>query len=213
MVQQTQGEANRLDIRPETPADHAAVEALTREAFWNVYRPGCVEHYLLHRLRGSPGYLPHMHLLALEGEAIVGSIVYSRSRVQGAEGTGWDALTFGPLSVLPGRQRQGIGSALVRHTLALAREAGERAVIILGSPAYYGRFGFGPAEQYGLTLPDGSSFDAFMALPLYPGALAGVRGIYREDAAFQGIDDAAVEAYDRGFAPKEKLKLPGQLFQ
>ena len=201
-----------LRLRPETPADYAAVELLTREAFWNVYRPGCVEHYLLHRLRHSPGYLPDMHMLAVAGEDIVGSIVYSRSRIEGPQGQAWNTLTFGPLSVRPACQRQGIGGALVRHTLQMARAEGERAVLIFGSPDYYGRFGFVPASRYGITLPDGGGFDAFMALPLYKGALDGVRGIFREDAAFEGIDDASVEAYDRGFPPREKLKLPGQIF-
>jgi len=201
-----------LMMRPETPADYAAVERLTREAFWNVYRPGCVEHYLLHRLRDSAGYLPQMHTLAVAGDDIAGSIVYSRSRVEGLDGRAWDTLTFGPLSVVPARQRQGIGSALVRHTLTIAREAGERAVLIFGSPDYYGRFGFVPASRHGITLPDGSSMDAFMALPLYPGALDGVLGVFREDAAFGGIRDDAVDAYDEAFPPKVKMTLPGQIF-
>lgn len=201
-----------LMMRLETPADYAAVEHLTREAFWNVYRPGCVEHYLLHRLRDSAGYLSQLHMLAIAGDDIVGSIVYSRSRVEGQDGRAWDTLTFGPLSVLPTRQRQGIGSALVRHTLAMAYEAGERAVLIFGSPDYYGRFGFVPASRHGITLPDGSSLDAFMALPLYPGSLDGVHGVYREDAAFGAISDEAVDAYDQTFPPKVKMTLPGQLF-
>ncbi len=200
-----------LHLRPEGPADYAAVEFLTREAFWNVYKPGCDEHYLLHQLRRSPGYLPALHLLALQGEQIVGSIVYSRSHIEGADGRFTDTLTFGPLSVLPAWQGQGIGSRLVLRTLDMARQQGERAVLIMGHPAYYHRFGFRPAADYGIVLPGGSSPPPFMALELYPGALQGVSGIFREDEAFLDISEEAVEAFDRAFPPRVKERRPGQL--
>ncbi len=201
----------KLLLRPEMPEDYAQVEAMTREAFWNVYRPGCVEHYLLHILRDSEGYLPDLHIVAeLEGE-IVGSIVYSRSGVMSEAGERLRTLTFGPLTVLPSHQRRGIGSRLIEATLGMARELGEAAVIITGSPDYYQRFGFQAAGHYGICLSDRSSPDYLMALPLYEGALDGRGGVYREDAAFEGLDLQAVQMFDRGFPKKEKLVLPGQL--
>ena len=202
-----------LTIRQETPADYAAVEALTREAFWNVYAPGCSEHYLLHRLRGSKGYLPELHLLALEGGEILGSIVFSRAQVHAADGSSAPVLCFGPLSVLPACQRQGIGSMLVKEGIRRAQQMGERAVIIYGNPAYYQRFGFRPASDFGISTAEGENFSAFMALPLYEGALEGIRGRFQEDAAFSNIADADVEAYDQRFPMKHKQKLPGQLRQ
>ncbi len=200
-----------FSLRPEEPRDHAEVEHLTREAFWNVHEPGCVEHYLLHILRDSPGYLPDLHYLAVTAEQIVGSIVYSRCTVVADSGERWPLLTFGPLSVLPAYQRRGIGSALIGHTLALARERGERAIILFGNPTYYGRFGFRPSADYSITLPDGSSFDAFQTLELYPGALAGIGGRYYHDEAFEGLDAERVDAFDASFPPKIKQRLPGQL--
>lgn len=201
----------RIDLRPETEADYAAVEALTREAFWNVYRPGCFEHYLLHILRESGGYLPGLHLVAGKEGEIVGSIVYSRSRVEKEDGKTIDTLTFGPISVHPKAQRQGIGSLLIRRSLDMARQMGERAVIITGSPDYYHRFGFRPAGDFGITFPDRSSPPHLMALELYQDALLGTGGVYREDAAFGKLDPAAVEAFDSRYPYKEKLVLPGQL--
>lgn len=200
-----------LILRPEEPRDHRAVEALTREAFWNVYRSGCAEHYLLHILRESKGYLPGLHMVAEDDGNIIGSIVYSRSGILRPEGEHIDTLTFGPLSVHPARQRQGIGSLLIKRTLALAAGKGERAVIITGSPGYYARFGFRPAESFGITLPDAGSPPYLMALELYRGALEGAGGVFHEDAAFGRLDMQAVADFDRRFPYREKLVLPGQL--
>lgn len=201
-----------ISLRLEEPSDYAEVENLTREAFWNKYAPGCTEHYLLHILRESPGYVPDLHFVAAMGDQIVGSIVYSRCTVVADNGERWPMLTFGPISVWPKYQRQGIGSALIEHTTGLARERGERAVIICGSPDYYGRFGFRPSACYGITMPDGGSFDAFQALELHPGAISGVNGRYYQDKAFERLDSASVAAFDASFPPKIKLRLPGQLW-
>ena len=203
---------NRLRLRAETPEDHQAVEHLTREAFWNVYRPGCVEHYLLHHMRLSPAYMQDMHTLALEGNQPVGSIVYSRAWVKHQDGAAAEVLTLGPLSVLPAWQRKGVGSLLMGYTLALARHRGERGVLLMGDPAYYSRFGFRPAADFGLTLPDGTAPGVFQALELYPHAFDGVRGAWQLPPVFDDPDPEALAAYDAAFPPKEKRKLPGQLF-
>ena len=200
-----------LILRPEEPRDHRAVEALTREAFWNVYRPGCAEHYLLHILRDSKGYLPGLHIVAEDDGNIVGSIVYSRSKIKRQKEASLDTLSFGPLSVHPARQGQGIGSLLVRRTLAMAADMGEWAVIITGSPGYYARFGFSSATGFGITLPDASSPPYLMALELRPRALAGIGGVFYEDEAFDRLDMQSVADFDRRFPPREKLVLPGQL--
>ena len=119
----------RLDLRPETEADFRAVEETTREAFWNLHAPGCLEHYLVHVLRDHADFLPDLSFVAAHGAEIVGSIFYSRSRVETTP-----TVTFGPLSVLPVYQRRGVGTALVEHTTALCREKGLRAVLIYGDP-------------------------------------------------------------------------------
>jgi predicted N-acetyltransferase YhbS len=197
-------------LRLEEPRDYSEVEHLVREAFWNVYQPGCDEHYLLHLLRDSAGYILEMHFVAVYEGQIIGSIVYSCSRVVDDDGLEWSALTFGPLSVLPEYQRKGIGSALIRHTVSLAEQNGERAIIIFGNPAYYSRFGFRPSSDFGITLPDGNTFDAFQTLELRPGGLGGMRGKFYADEIFSELDPDKVAAFDSAFPEKEKLRLPGQ---
>lgn len=203
---------NRVRLRAETPEDYQAVEQLTREAFWNVYRPGCVEHFLLHKMRGSPAYLKDMHTLAMDGKQPVGSIVYTRAWVKHPDGAAQEVLTLGPLSVLPAWQRQGVGSLLMGYTLAMARHLGERGVLLMGDPAYYGRFGFRPAADFGITLPDGTAPQVFQALELYPDALQGVQGTWHLAPLFDDPEPEALDAYDTAFPPKEKRKLPRQLF-
>lgn len=197
-------------LRLEEPLDYSEVEHLVREAFWNLYQPGCDEHYLLHLLRDSAGYMPELHFVAVDGGHIIGSIVYSRSKVVDDGGNEWPALTFGPLSVLPDYQRKGIGSALIHHTVSLAEQNGERAIIIFGNPAYYSRFGFRPSSDFDITLPDGNTFDAFQTLELHSGALDGVHGKYYADETFSELDPDKVAAFDSAFPEKEKLRLPGQ---
>lgn len=199
----------KLTLRNETPNDYRAVEELLRDAFWDVYAPGCTEHFVAHRLRASASFVPQLDFVALQGGRIIGSILYSRAQVTGPQGSD-EILTFGPLGVLPALQGQGVGSALIRHTLPLAAALHYRAVIIYGNPAYYGRFGFRNAAQFGITTADGANFDAFMALELTPGALAGISGHFLEDAAFEP-DDAAFLQYDAAFPPREKHVTDTQL--
>ena len=192
-----------ISLRLEQPADHRAVEELTREAFWNQHVPGCDEHYFLHVLRGDPAFLPELSFVAQQEGQLVGHIAYSRSAVTGAQGVCHPAITFGPLSVLPAYQRKGVGSALVFHTLALAREMGHSAVFIYGDPRYYCRFGFRPAERFGVAASDGSFAVALLGLPLQKDGLAGVTGRFSEAACFD-MEPAGFDAYDATFPPKEK---------
>ena len=96
--------------------------------------------------------------------------------------------TFGPVSVLPKYQRNGVGSDLTHQTLYAAREFGHRAVLIFGHEHYYPRFGFRPASDFGITTADGKNFPAFMVLPLYDGALDGVHGRLICDALYTTLD-------------------------
>lgn len=197
--------------RTETEDDFDQVEFLTREAFWNVYQPGCEEHYILHVLRGTPAVIPELNLVCEAGGRIVGHIFYTRSRVLSDGGGCFPVITFGPISVHPDMQGRGIGSALIRKTLARAAEMGFSGVVITGNPAYYGRFGFRPASDFGIVYEDGSSFPALMALELPPGGLSGVKGRVSFDPAFTLIDPEELDRFDAQFPHKEKKKLPGQL--
>lgn len=191
-----------LSLRPEEASDHRAVEVLTREAFWGTEGPGCNEHLLVHRLREAPSFVPELAWVAEDDGVLLGHVVYSRAQVVGPD-RAWDVLTFGPLSVLPERQASGVGSALVRHTLAEAARLGHRAVVVYGHPDYYPRFGFRRGADVGITAPGGATFDALMALALVDGGLDGVRGEFHEDPAFHSLDESDVAAFDATFSPKE----------
>ena len=198
-----------LLIRPERPEDFYETEYMTQKAFWNLYNPGCNEHLLVRKLRTDPAYVPELSRVAELDGSIVGTIMYSRSRVVDGETT-HDLLTFGPLCVEPALQKTGIGGALLKATLQLARDAGHRGIIIFGETGYYPRFGFVPCEHFGITTADGKNFDAFMGLELFPGAFKDVHGKFHEAEVFENLPDAEVEEFNKQFPYMEKLRLPGQ---
>lgn len=199
-----------ITLRPELPSDHRAVELLTREAFWGTEMPRCTEHLLVRRLRDAPAFLPELDVVAEVGGEVVGNVMWSRAGVVEQTPDGevtHDVLTFGPLTVLPSCQATGVGSALMRYTLAEAARLGHRAVVVYGHPDYYPRFGFVRAADVGITAPGGATFDGLMALALVPGGLDGVRGEVHEDPVFQ-VDAAEAEAFDLAeFPPKEPAVL------
>jgi predicted N-acetyltransferase YhbS len=197
-------------LRPEETADRREVENITREAFWNLMKPGCDEHYLLHVMRDDPSFIPELDFVAVKDGKIIGNIVYSKSSVIGKDGASHETVTFGPVSVLPEFQKRGVGARLILHTLELAKKLGCRAVIILGHPDYYPRLGFRRAREFGLSLETGETFDPFMALELVPGGLGSIGGVYRY-ADIYHVDPAEAEAFDRGFPPKEKKVTDTQL--
>jgi putative acetyltransferase len=198
-----------LMIRPERDNEYRAVEELTREAFWNVNFPGCVEHFCLHNLRNSEDFIPELDLVAeLDGKP-VGNIVYTYGEIIGDKGEKHEVISFGPLSVLPVNKSQGIGSALIKYSLDKARSAGFTAVCIYGDPRYYHRFGFRCAEKFDIKTSEGKFAVALMALELVPSALRGIAGRFVESEAFK-IDEAAFQKYDNSFPLKEKAITPYQ---
>jgi predicted N-acetyltransferase YhbS len=191
-------------LRPERPDDYREAESLTREAFWDLMGPGCDEHYLLHVMRGDSSFVPELGYVAEKDGKIIGHIAYALSHIEDQSGNLHEVLTFGPVSVLPGYQKQGVGARLIRHTLKLARGMGHTAVVIFGHPEYYPRFGFRRARDFGLTASNGEAPDAFMALELAPGSLSGFGcGVFREADVYHVDHDAAL-AFDKSFPPKEK---------
>lgn len=192
-----------ITLRREEPADWHEVENLVREAFWNQFAPGCDEHYLAHTLRSAEDFLPDLDYVAIAGGTLIGSIMYTKARIALDAGGELPVLSFGPLSVLPACQKQGVGSMLVTHTAALARAAGYSAILIYGDPAYYSRLGFVPAERFGIGTADNLYRAALQAMELQADALAGARGLFREAAAFD-IDPAASAAFEATFPSKPK---------
>ena len=198
-------------IRTETPADYRAVETLTREAFWNVYRPGCLEHYVLHQFRGQPDFVPELDLVLEAEGALIGHVMYVRSAIQTDDGRTLPIMTFGPISIAPKRKRQGYGTVLLRHSMELAREMGAGALAITGNLGFYGKSGFVVAKTRGIQYADDPDADYFLVAELEPGFLTGVSGTYRDPAGYF-VDETEADQFDASFPPKEKLKLPGQIF-
>ncbi|WP_455714486.1 GNAT family N-acetyltransferase [Anaerosporobacter sp.] len=198
-------------IRLENEKDYRQTEELTRSAFWNVYNPGCNEHFILHELRRKDTYLPELHYVAEHKGKVIGSIVYCKGKIVDEYGKVHEVIGFGPISVNPEYQRDGIGSMLINHTKKRAKEMGFVAILICGNPDYYHRFGFRSASEYDITLSDGSSFDAFMVLELEEGALKELSGRYYEDDVFHNASNAEFQEYDKQFEKKVMVKTPTQL--
>jgi len=195
-----------LHIRLETPDDYYAVEALTREAFWEFWetdgRVICDEHLLVHRLRFALSFVPELSLIAALDGKTVGHIIYSKSKVVNDSGHEHEVLTFGPLSVLPEVQKQGVGQSLMRYSFDVAQRLGYRAVIIYGHPDYYPRVGFKRAAEFGITDSDGKTFDYIMALQLYDGALDGISGKHYIDPVYFALTQEDALEFDKRFPPK-----------
>ncbi|MBO5070637.1 MAG: N-acetyltransferase [Roseburia sp.] len=200
-------------IRPERTEDYRETENLTREAFWNVYRPGCTEHYVLHCYRGRKEFVPELDLVMEKDGRIIGHIMYSQSEIKTSDGV-LPIMTFGPVSILPECQRQGYGKALLDDSMERAKALGCGALAICGNIGFYGRSGFVPAKRTGICYEDDPNADYFLIRELLPGFLDGVAGSYRDPAGYFAAEEnpEAFEIFDAQFPKKEKRKLPGQLF-
>ncbi len=197
---------NNITLRLEAEKDYREVELLTREAFWsqdNMEKLGDIgadEHYLVHLLRGSPEFVPELDFVAECCGKIIGNVMYSLAYVLTKEGVIHPVLTFGPLSVLPDYKKQGVGSAIMRHTLKIAARLGYGSVLLFGHPEYYPRFGFRKAKEFGITTAAGESNPAFMAMELLYGDLEGITGSFHISPVFT-IDAQRAREYDRCFPP------------
>ena len=206
-----------LTIRPETEQDYRAVETLTRNAFWNVYKPGADEHYFVHMMRSHPDFLPELaFVLELknpgEEPRIIGNIMYTKAWLEDENGQRKEILTFGPLCVAPEFQRQKLGRLLIEHSFAAAREMGYDVNIIFGNPGNYVGRGFVSCKKKNVSfVREGNFPTALLVCELIPGALDGRKWMYIPSTAADCCDDtAAVEAFDAGFPPMEKKWMPSQ---
>ncbi|MFA5249161.1 MAG: N-acetyltransferase [Candidatus Paceibacterota bacterium] len=148
---------DNITIRPEQPEDYRQSEDVTREAFWDLYQPGCNEHLILHKLRKIPGFVKELDLVACDNDKVVGNIVYSKARVTDELKREFIVLCLGPVAVFPSHQKKGIGSSLIERSLDKARSLGYKAVILFGDPGYYHRFGFRNAKEYGIQTAQGEN--------------------------------------------------------
>ena len=200
-------------IRPETKDDYRAAESLAREAFWNVYRPGCMEHYVLHCYRDDPAFVPELDfVMELNGE-LIGQVIYVRSKIDCDDGRKVPIMTFGPISIAPAYKRQGYGKQLLDYSMEKAKEMGAGALAITGNIDFYGKSGFVPAKTKGVRYADDPEADYFLIKELTPGFLDGISGTYKDPEGYFVCekDPEGFERFEATFPAKEKQKLPGQL--
>ncbi len=205
---------NDCSIRLERQEDHRAVENLIRESFWNVYRPGCSEHYVIHMLRDDPAFVKELDFAMEMNGRLIGQNMFMRTVIDADDGRSIEVLTMGPICITPDLKRKGYGKLLLDHSLEKAAELGYGAVLFEGNIAFYGKSGFEYASRFGIRyhdLPEDADSSFFLCKELIHGYLNGITGVYQTPHGYY-VDDADVEVFDRDFPPKQKLKLPGQLF-
>ena len=208
-----------MKIRLEQPCDYREVEVLTREACWNVYRPGCTEHFVLNQFRSNPDFIPELDLVMEEDGKIMGHIMFSKAELVLDDGTRCPSWTFGPISIHPDYKRKGYGLKLLNYTLNKAREMGIGFLCMEGNIDFYKHAGFGLASNMGIHYhaePRDAEVPYFLAQELIPGWLKN-NGIseatYNPPKGYfvAEANPEAFAAYEATFPPKEKLRLPGQL--
>lgn len=200
-----------IAIRNESPADHAQVERLVREAFYNHYVPGCSEHYLVHVMRDHDDFLPELDFVAEQDGEIVGSIMYTKATLTDAAGAVKDVLTFGPVAVHPRHRRKGYAKELMAHSFERARALGYDAIVILGNPANYVGSGFVSCRRHGVHLEDGNFPAALLVKELVAGALGdGSESWTYRYSPVMDIDEAEAERFDDALEPMEKHWQPSQ---
>ena len=191
-----------ISLRRELPSDYRKVEDVTREAFWNLYVPGCCEHYLAHVMRDHKDFIEDLDYVALADNQIVGNVMYTKSRVFDEKNETIDTITFGPLSVLPEYQRKGIGSLLLQHTIQRAKEKKEKAIIIYGSPKNYCKHGFRSSKDYAIATMEGKHPYGLLVLELEDGVFDNHSWRYQESDVY-AVEFNKVEEFDRLFIHKE----------
>ena len=201
-------------IRYEEPKDFRAVENLIRESFWNVYRPGCSEHYVIHVLRNDPAFVKELDFVMEQDGRLIGQNMFMKTVINADDGHDVPVLTMGPICIAPDLKRKGYGKAILDYSLEQAKALGYGAVLFEGNIGFYGKSGFDYARKFGIRyhdLPEGADDSFFLCRELIPGYLDGITGVYQTPKGYY-VDDADVEEFDKAFPYKEKLRLPGQLF-
>lgn len=205
---------NDCIIRLERKDEHREIENLVRESFWNVYRPGCLEHYVLHTLRDNEAFVPELDFVMEKDGKPIGQNIFVKAKIQADDGREIPIVTMGPICITPELKRKGYGKILLDYSLEKAAEMGFGAVFFEGNIDFYGKSGFTFASEFGIRyhgLPEDADSSFFVCKELIPGYLDGITGEYATPQGYF-VDEAAAEEFDKAFPYKEKLKLPGQLF-
>ena len=205
---------NDCIIRLERTEEHRETETLVREAFWNVYRPGCLEHYVLNQLRNDKAFVPELNFVMEKDGRLIGQNIFMRAVIKADDGSDLPIMTMGPICITPELQGTGYGKILLDYSLEKAAELGCGALCFEGNINFYGKSGFTYASEFGIRyhgLPEGADASFFLCKELKKGYLDGISGEYTPPKGYF-VNEAEAEEFDKQFPPKEKLKLPTQLF-
>lgn len=205
---------NNITIRLEKKEEYREVENLVRESFWNVYRPGCLEHFVLNQLRNNPDFIAELdYVMELNGK-LIGQTIFMKAVIKADDGSDIPIVTMGPICITPEFKRKGYGKVLLDYSLDQAAKMGFGAVCFEGNIDFYGKSGFTYAGEFGIRyhgLPEGEDASFFLCKELIPGYLDGITGEYETPAGYF-VDEAKADEFDKGFPYKEKLTQLGQLF-
>lgn len=199
----------KIKIRNEKNTDYVATEMLIKEAFWNLYVPGCSEHYLAHILRSHEDFVPELDLVIEADNKIIGNIMYTKSRLADETGNTKNILTFGPVCIVPEYQRRGYGKALMEYSFERAAGLGYEAIVIFGSPANYVARGFKSCKKFNVSVENGVFPTAMLVKELKIGALSGHKWTYSQSSAFE-FDENTAQRYMDNDSRFIRKTLPAQ---
>ncbi len=205
---------SNIIIRLERKEEYREVENLVRESFWNVYRPGCLEHYVLNQLRNDKDFVPKLDFVMEKDGKLIGQNMFMKAVIKADTGKDIPIMTMGPICIANELKRKGYGKMLLDYSLDKAKELGCGALCFEGNIDFYGKSGFTFASKFGIRyhgLPEGADSSFFLCKELIPGYLTGITGEYATPKGYF-VDEKEAEEFDKQFPPKEKLKLPGQIF-
>ena len=205
---------NNIIIRLEKKEEYREVENLVRESFWNVYRPGCLEHYVLNQLRNDKDFVKELDFVMEKDGKLIGQNMFMRAVIKADTGKDIPIMTMGPICIVNELKRKGYGKMLLDYSLDKAKDLGCGALCFEGNIDFYGKSGFTFASKFGIRyhgLPEGADSSFFLCKELVPGYLAGITGEYATPQGYF-VDEKEAEEFDKQFPTKEKLKLPGQIF-
>ena len=194
-----------IEIRLVKETEFNTVENVVRDCFYGLFRPRCVEHFIVHRAREN-GWLVKAtdYCITLDGQ-IVGHIMYTHANILLDNGLDKDVLVLGPICILPQHQKKGLGTKLAQFTLDLATKYGYGAVVAIGNPKFFGKLGFVPAKQYNIyyaKLSRDKPAPFFMVRELQPGYLDDTDATFEPSEVFAVTMDE-VEQFDKNFEQKQ----------
>ncbi len=196
-------------IRNEVEADYQIVEDITRKAFYNLYVPGCNEHYLAHVMRSHKDFVPELDLVIELDNQIIGNIMYTKAKLVDEAGAEKEILTFGPVCIIPEYQRKGYGKMMMEHSFEKAAALGYDVIVIFGNPDNYVSRGFKSCKKYNVCMENGTFPSPMMVKELKPDALDGRKWVYYESPVMN-IDEAAAARFDEDLEKMEKKVQPSQ---